>query len=333
MKEFQIAGVTIKNRYVLAPMAGYTDYSMRHMCSEYGSGLNYSEMESCESLIYNSQATIEDLESTKLDKQNHPDVKLALQVFGGKPDVVLKSIPLFEKYADYDFLDFNTGCPVPKVIKQHAGAYWLKRQDELIDMLREMVKISSKPVIVKIRIGFECVYDVVPMCKRMEEVGVQAIAVHGRTKDQVFSGEVRYDVIKDIKDNLHIPVIANGDINADNAQNILDITGADALMIGQHSIGYPRIFKDLVDLEEGREREPRTLSNQIDDLKEHLETIFSFKDERSASGIMRGISVRYLKGFDNTAEIRRQLVKCQTLQEYLDILETMQNEQNSAQIA
>ncbi len=330
MKDFEIAGIKIKNRYVLAPMAGYTDYSMRHMVDKYGCGLTYSEMESSESLIYNSSATIEDLEATKLDRKNHPDSKIALQIFGAKQDVVLRSIPLCEQYGDYDFLDFNTGCPVPKVIKQRAGAYWLKRQDELIELLKEMVKVSSKPVIVKIRIGYECVYDVVPMCKRMEEVGVQAIAVHGRTKEQVFAGEVRYDVIKDIKDHVSIPVIANGAATAENGLDILEKTGCDALMIGQNAIGNPRVFKDIIDLEEGRTPAKRTMDDQINDLREHLETIYATKDERSATGIMRGISVRYLKGFENTAEIRRQLVKCENLQQYLDILETVQNEHKSA---
>ena len=320
MIEFEIAGQKIKNRYVLAPMAGYTDYSMRHMCDKYGCGLAYSEMESSESLIYNSSATIEDLEATKLDKKNHSDAKLALQIFGAKPDVVLRSIPLCEKYGEYDFLDFNTGCPVPKVIKQRAGAYWLKRQDELIDLLREMVKVSSKPVIVKIRIGYECVYDVVPLCKKMEEVGVQAIAVHGRTKEQAFGGDVHYDVIKDIKDNVHIPVIANGAATASNGLDVLEQTGCDALMIGQNAIGNPRVFKDIADLEEGRTPAERTLADQVADLREHLQTIYSFKDEKSATGIMRGISVRYIKGFENSTEIRRQLVKCESLQEYLDIL-------------
>ena len=121
MKTFSIAGIEIRNRYVLAPLAGYTDYSMRKICADQGAGLVYTEMESCESLYYNSKATKQDLKDTHLDRKDK-DTRLALQIFGGKKDIILKSIPMFEELAQYDFLDFNCGCPVPKVIRQNAGS-------------------------------------------------------------------------------------------------------------------------------------------------------------------------------------------------------------------
>ncbi|MFA6861132.1 MAG: tRNA-dihydrouridine synthase family protein [Bacilli bacterium] len=327
MKEFSIAGITLGNRYIQAPLAGFTDYSMRKMASDKGASLVYSEMESSEALVYNSKATIKDVQDTILDKKTEPNTKLALQIFGGKEEVVLKSIPLFEKYGQYDFLDFNCGCPVPKVLRQHAGSYWLNRPDELIHLLKEMVKISSKPVILKIRIGFSSIMDMVPLAKRIEETGVQAIAIHGRTKAEGFSGPVHYEVIKDIKDHLTIPVIANGDITEKNFTDILKLTGADALMIGQRAIGYPKVFEDMIRIEQGLKPLDTTLSKQVTDLKEHLNLIFSSKDEKQAADIMKGISVRYLKGFDNMRALRMDLVHSNSLTDYLKVLSNVHGEQ------
>ncbi len=326
MKPFSIAGIEIKNRYVLAPLAGFTDYAMRKLSYDYGASLLYTEMESCEALCFNSKLTIEDIKNTKLDKANCPDGKLALQIFGGKEESILKSIPIVEEYGDYDFLDFNCGCPVPKVIKQHAGSYWLNREDELIPLLKRMISISSKPVIVKIRIGYTQIQDIVPLCKRIEETGVKAIAVHGRTRNEFFSSAVHYDVIRDIKKNVSIPVIANGEITEDNFLDVLNETNADAVMIGQHAIGYPKIFSDMIAKEENRQVVEKTLSGQLNDLRKHLDLIFSIKDERSASSIMRSFAVNYVKGFSDSKKYRNLLVHCSSKEEYFSVIQSIEDE-------
>jgi nifR3 family TIM-barrel protein len=297
------------------------------LSADYGAGLVYTEMESCESLYYKSKATQQDLKDTHLDKQTEGDTKLALQIFGGKKDIILKSVPLFEERGNYDFLDFNCGCPVPKVIRQNAGSSWLNRPDELVDLMKELVKISSKPVIIKIRIGFSNIIDIVSLCKQLEAVGVQAIAVHGRTRSEFFSGPVHYDVIADIKKNLTIPVIANGGINSENFQDIFAKTDADALMIGTKALGYPKVFENMCRIEQGLEPKKDSLEQQIIDLKKHIEYIYSIKDERQASGIMRSVSVHYMKGFENVKKYRLALVHCESKQDYLDVLSNMQNEQ------
>lgn len=327
MKTFKIAGIEIKNRYVLAPLAGYTDYSMRKLCSDYGAGLVYTEMESCESLYYKSKATQQDLRDTHLDKKTEGDTKLALQIFGGKKEIILKSIPLFEEMGEYDFLDFNCGCPVPKVIRQNAGSSWLNRPEELVDLMKSIVSISKKPVIIKIRIGFSSIIDIVPLCKKLEEAGVQAIAVHGRTRSEMFSSPVHYDVIRDIKNSLSIPVIANGLIDSDNFLKVFETTNADALMIGQKAIGYPKIFENMVRKEMNMKEEKDSLVRQIEDLRKQIELIYQIKDERQASGIMRSVSVHYMKGFDNVKKYRQALVHCENKQDYLKVLQNMQNEQ------
>lgn len=324
MKGFKIADIEIPSRYVLAPLAGFSDYSLRKMASDYGAGLVYTEMESCEAICYHSQATIDDAKATLLDKRTENNTKLALQIFGGKKESVLKSIPIFESLGSYDFLDFNVGCPVPKVMKQQAGSFWLNRQDELFSLLKEMVKISSKPVIVKIRIGFDVITDVVHLAKEIEKVGVKALAVHGRTRREGFVGEVHYDVIKEIKHSVDIPVIANGGIDEHNFLEVFSKTDADALMLGQRAIGYPKVFADMIALEDEKKVEETTLLSQLKDLKKHLKLIFSFKDERQASDIMRGISVRYIKGFENSSKYRQQLVHAHSLKQYLDIIEDIE---------
>lgn len=320
-KTFTIAGIEIPNRYVLAPLAGFTDYSLRKLSSDMGAGLVYTEMESCESLIHNSSATWEDLKNTQRDALTEKGSRLALQIFGGKSESILQSIPLVEAGAHYDFLDFNIGCPVPKVMRQKAGSYWLNRLDELYPLLEKMVSISRKPVIIKIRIGFDEIMDVRHVCKRFEACGVRAIAVHGRTRREGFAGPVHYDVIKAIKESVSIPVIANGGIDEKNFLDVLDETQADAVMVGQRAVGYPKIFKDMLDIEKGLLPQENTIESQIHLLKKHLELIFSCKAPKPASDIMRGISVRYLKGFDNTKALRLSLVQCHSLEEYNHLLD------------
>lgn len=324
---FQIAGIDIPSNLVLAPLAGYSDYSMRKICADNGAGLVYTEMESCESLYYNSLQTKKDLQDTHLDKQSEGTSKLALQIFGGKKDIILKTIPMFEQLADYDFLDFNCGCPVNKVIKQNAGSAWLNRTDELIDLMKDMVKISSKPVIIKIRIGFSSIIDVASLCQSLENAGVKAIAVHGRTRNEFFSGEIHYDVINKIKQSVNIPIIANGGIDSENFQDVLNKTNADALMIGQKAIGYPKIFENILLKEKRLEVEKDTLTRQINDLKKQMNLIYSIKDEYQASQLLRSVAVHYIKGFDNVKKYRIALVHCQSKQDYYDVISNMQNEQ------
>jgi len=321
MRSFDIAGIPVPNRYVLGPMAGITDYSFRKVCSDCGAGLVYSEMESCDAIVYRSEATKEDALATHLDKKSEGETKLAFQIFGGKPEFVLKSIPIFESLAEFDFLDFNCGCPVPKVLKQGSGSRWLQRQDELIDLLGKMVEVSHHPVIVKVRTGFDSEIDLPALARRMEDVGVQAIAIHGRTRNQFFSGPVNYSLIRKVKESVSIPVLANGGIDDQNAASVLEQTGADAVMIATKALGYPKVFENLIRKEEGKDPLPDSLLRQIDDLEKHIELVFSYKDSKKASDILRGISTHYIRGFENSATIRASLVHCTRKEDYLSLLE------------
>ena len=320
-KPFYINGIEIKNRYVLAPMAGLSDYALRYLAYKYGAGLTYTEMVSCESLVYSSKATLFDLTMTHKDKSKSGNI-LSLQIFSGNPKMVLESIPLLEKNASYDFLDFNCGCPVPKVVKQHAGSYWLNRIDELLTLLKEMVRKSNKPVTIKIRTGFNSEINLVDFCKKVEKTGVSLIAIHGRLRKDFFSGKVNYSLIKEVKENVSIPVLANGEINLENSNEVLDYTRADGIMIGQASLGNPKIFDDLIRQELNKNIKPRDIKDNIKILKEHINLEYSYLDEKRASDILRGISIKYIKHAPNSSSIRSKLVKCKSKKEYIDILDS-----------
>ena len=305
----------IPNRYILAPMAGLSDYSLRKMCYQNNVGLAYTEMVSCESLIHKSKATLFDLKMTHLDKKNKKYL-LALQIFGGREDSILGSIPLVEKYAEYDILDFNCGCPVNKVVKQNAGSKWLTRTNELISLIEKMVKISSKPVSIKLRTGFNEEIDLVSLCKKLEKVGVSLIAIHGRTRKEFFFGKVNFNLIKEVKKNVSIPVIANGGISLSNVKEVLSFTNADGVMIGQNALGNPEIFSNLIRLENGKEIIKLSPKEKIRQLKKHLEILFSYLDEKRASAISRAVSTHYIKDFKFASYYRKVFTKCSSKKEY-----------------
>ena len=320
MKKLEIAGIELKTPYIQAPLAGYTSYACRKLAYRYGCSLAYTEMISSQALVYESKRTKEMLPKHK------EEGLVALQLFGGDKDVVLKSIEIVEKEAYYDFLDFNIGCPVPKVFKQGAGSAWLGREDELIDLVTEMCKVSTKPVIVKVRLGLDKDHmNYLELCKRLEKAGVKAIAVHGRTRKELFSGKVHYDAIREIREALTIPVIANGDISLENIDEVREETGCDLFMIGREAIGNPTIFRNLVLKDEGKEVvTTRNKDEQRELILEHLrELIKEVGDEKKASELMRGIACFYLKGLTDAKKIKIGLVKASSYKEYETILKDL----------
>lgn len=321
VKKFKIASTELDNRYILAPLAGYTDCAMRKICSSFSSSLNYTEMISAEALFYNSKDTIKEIKDTYIDKENRS--RLAIQLFGGNSEHIIEALKIVKNIGHYDFIDFNCGCPVNKVIKQKAGSFWLKRQDELFHLLKEMVKISDKPVILKTRIGFSSIIDMNHFVKEVEKCNVSAIAIHGRTREEFFSSKVHYDVIKECKKNASIPIIANGGINEDNFLDVFKQTDADALMIGQRAVGYPKVFQDMVDIESGKRKEETTLLSQLKTLKKHVQLMYMYKDEKVASCQLRSISLKYLKGYKIDNDIKKRLISAKKEEDYLDVISSL----------
>jgi nifR3 family TIM-barrel protein len=315
MKTFEIAGIKIKNIYVQAPLAGYSTFAMRELAREYGAGLTYTEMTSCSALLYSSERTLEMLPTLK------EDGPVALQLFSGRAEDVVKSIEIVQNKAVYDFIDFNCGCPVPKVIKQGAGSAWMKREGEIYDLAHAMCLASSHPVIFKIRAGFDNEHiNCIDVGKLLENAGVKAIAIHGRTRPEGFSGPVRYELISELKKSLDIPVIANGSIDLANIDEVERITGADGYMFGRAALGHPKIFEDLINHENRLPIRENTLKEQAGNIMKHLEMLIKEKGEPLASITMRGISITYLKGIDNTKELRMGLVQCSSYEDYKRLL-------------
>lgn len=318
-KTLKVAGIEIPNRYFLAPLAGYTDLAFRKICAEHGAGLVYTEMVSANALFYNSKDTLAMVRETQNDEG-----LVALQLFGGEIDHILKAIEILEDNGKYDFLDINLGCSVPKVLKQHAGCYLIDKTEILEPMLEAIVKKSSKPVIVKTRIGTDDNHiNIFDNLKIFEKVGVQMVALHGRTRKALFSGKNNFDIIKEVKAKANIPVVANGDINLDNFQEVLDYTKADAIMLGRNAIGNPNIFTQMCDKELGNEVLSPTFHEQVLDFKKQNEYYISSRGEERFINIIKGYGPHFFRGFSISKAIRSTLVTLKNIDEYYKFIDDL----------
>lgn len=323
LKTFKIGNKEFKNIYIEGPMAGFSDVAMRTLAFENGASLCYTEMISTNALAFNSQATINMVEDTQNDIG-----PVALQLFGYELDNIEKAIGIVEKIGKYDFLDFNLGCPVLKVMKQKAGSHLLKDLDYLYELVRLLVTKSRKPVIVKTRLGYKEPEDILDIAKVLENAGVQAIAIHGRTKDELYSGKPHYDLIKKVKDDSNITIIVNGNLDLNNTLDVVNETQSDAAMIARNSIGNPLIFRNLIDKELGNEVREPTFNEQLNMLERHIELIFSKKEnERKIALALRSIAPSYFSKFSFAKDLRMKLVRCLTKNDYLECIKEAKNEQ------
>ncbi len=318
---WKIGNVEIKNQIVLAPMAGLTTSVYRQICKKMGAGLVFSEMISDKALIYDSKKTLELL---KFKEEERP---IAIQIFGGEVESMAKAARLVENHVHPDMLNINMGCPVPKIaIRSKAGSSLLKDIEKIKEIVEAVVASVSIPVTVKIRSGWDEEHiNALEVARACEEAGAKAIFIHGRTRKQGYAGTADWQIIKQVKESVSIPVIGNGDIKSCyDAKKMLDECGVDAVMIGRASLGNPWLIKECVDyLEKGIIPKDISLPAKIELMKEH--TLANIEDKGEVRGIleMRSLLLYYLKGIPNTKKIKLAICACQNKDDLLAIIDNI----------
>ena len=310
----KIGNIEIENCLALGPMAGVTDLPFRLLCKEMGCNMLYTEMVSAKAILYKNKNTKELL---NIDKNEHP---VGVQLFGSDPDIMAQIAAQVEE-GECDFIDINMGCPVPKVVNNGEGSALLKQPKLVEEILTKMVKAVNKPVTVKIRKGFEngTVYAV-EIAKIAESCGVSAIAVHGRTREQYYSGKADWDVIKDVKKAVKIPVIGNGDIfSAEDAKAMKEYTGCDGLMVARGARGNPWIFREIKEyLENGNVIDKPTINDIREMIIRHAKMLVNYKGEYTGIREMRKHIAWYTAGLPHSAELRRMCNQIETMENLVE---------------
>ena len=316
---FKIGNVEIPNRIIMAPMAGITNKAFRTIIKEFGAGLVYSEMVSDKAICYQNKKTLEML---AVDEHEHP---MSMQVFGGDRDSIVEAARFIAVHSNCDIIDINMGCPVHKVLKSEAGSKLLLYPDKIEDIVRHVVAAVDKPVTVKIRSGFDKEHiNAVEVAKRIERAGASAIAVHGRTRSQMYEGKADWQIIAQVKQAVRIPVMGNGDVcTPQDAKRMLDETGCDAVMVGRAALGNPWVIKQMVAyVEEGILLPDPTPEMRINQCLDHARRLMTMMPEHVAMSQMRGHAPWYMKGLKSSSYVKNQLAKVNTYEELKTILET-----------
>ncbi len=315
---FSIGNVKIKNRLVLAPMAGISNSSFRQIIKEMGVGLIYAEMVSINALAFNNSKTLKML---AMQEKERP---IAQQIFGSDVETFVKAAKIVEEQMHPDIIDINMGCPVPKVaLKAQAGSALLKDPQKIGEIVKAVVQSVHTPITVKIRSGWDNnSINAVEVAKIIEASGAKALTIHGRTRAQDYSGSVDLDIIKKVKESVHIPVIGNGDITSySKAQEMLDYTGCDAVMIGRASIGNPWIFQECLTLSANKEYVYPTYSEKIAMLKKHYELLKKDIGEKRALLEIKVPSMNYIKGLPQSKIYKNKLCQVKSELEFYQILD------------
>lgn len=317
MKKLTIGNVELTNPYILAPMAGVTDLPFRLLCREQGAGLLCMEMVSAKAIQYNNK-------NTKALLEIHPDeMPVSLQLFGSDPEVISEIAKRIEE-RPFSILDINMGCPVPKIVRNGEGSALMKQPKLVYEIVSKTVKAIKKPVTVKIRKGFDdsCI-NAVEIAKIIEDAGASAVAVHGRTREQYYSGKADWDIIRQVKEAVSIPVIGNGDVvSGASAIAMQKETGCDGVMIGRGAQGNPWIFSELLAYDRTGEMPARPTIEEIKQMiYRHARLQVKYKGEYLGIREMRKHVSWYTSGLPNSAKLRGEINAVESLAELEELLE------------
>ncbi len=323
--EWKIGNVEIYNQVVLAPMAGICNSAYRQICKEMGCGLIYAEMVSDKAITYNNQKTIDMLYMTDMERP------ISQQIFGSDKESFVAAAKYIEQNMHPDIIDINMGCPVPKVaVRAQAGSALLKDPIKIYDIVSSVVSSVSVPVTVKIRSGWDSKHiNAVEVAKIVEKAGASAICVHPRTRSQGYSGKADWNIIKEVKQSVSIPVIGNGDIKCpEDAKKMIDETNCDAVMIGRGVLGNPWLIRNTVSYLDGGEITLPSINDRIDMCLKHLELLKSLKSEKVACLEIRNHISWYFKGICGANELKNKVYQTSNIHDIILLLNEFKEAQN-----
>lgn len=320
---FKIGNIEIKNNVVLAPMAGICNSAFRRIVKEFGAGLIYAEMVSDKAIVYENEKTKKMLYMTDEERP------ISQQIFGSDVESFVNAAKIVYKEMKPDIIDINMGCPVPKVaVSAQAGAALLKNPEKVGEIVKQVVNAVPIPVTVKIRSGWDFNHiNAIEIAKICEKNGASAICIHPRTRSQRYEGKADWSIIKEVKKNVSIPVIGNGDIKTVyDAKKMLEDTKCDAIMIGRGVLGNPWLIRDTINyLNYGIIPKEITKEEKIDMCIKHLNYLLEVKDEKTAVLEMRSHIAWYLKGISGSNEIKRKIFMSTKKEEVINILNNFRN--------